>query len=287
MRRGREGSVWKDETTGKVIALSLGADFCAEHEWGIKGINSMLGITKPEEIDLRNSTMDRILEFLKLKSPAKIGVEARMMSLDYEPLNNLESDGIVLTSGHGKDKKTHTMWALALVSNWRKEYFDFSNVRENYYNPEREELVGHWAEDGACVFIEDRSIIEDFVEAFKQRDITIWLGGGGAFQNSGLVIAIASRLPEDFKKEQADIDLDHFELTKASAKTGIHEILRKADCNYYALSPRWKDESKKEVRFWLNPQEQHIHNHGWYGVDDLKLWAKGEGPIIKIKKAKV
>jgi hypothetical protein len=173
------------------------------------------------------------------------------------------------------------MWAFTVIPKWRKEYFSFDLVRENYYSPEREELVGHWAEDDFCVFIEDKSIIEDFVEAFKKKDITIWLGGGGAFKNAGLVIAIASRLPEDFTKEQADLDIDQFELTNAAAKTGIHEILRKADCKYYALSPRWKDDTKKEVVFWLNPQEQLIHKYGWYGVDELKLWAKGEGPIIK------
>jgi hypothetical protein len=285
MRRGREGSIWRDEITGEVIALNLGADYCAEHEWGIKGINQILGISKPDEIDLRNSTVDKILEFLKLKSPAKIGIDARTMTSTYEPIHNLESKGITLTSGYGKEKKTHTMWAFALVKGWKKEHFDFSNIRENYYNPEREEFIGHWAEDDACVFVEDKSIIEDFIEAFKQKDITIWLGGGGAFLNAGLVIAIASRLPEDFRKKSVDSDLDHFELTKVAASTGIHAILKKADRNYYALSPRWKDDSKKEVRFWLNPMEQHIYKSGWYEVDDLKLWAKGEGPIIK--KAKV
>jgi hypothetical protein len=285
MRRGREGSIWRDEKTGHVIALNLGADYCAEHEWGIKGINQILGITRPDEIDLRNSTLDKILELLKLKSPAKIGVDARTMTSDYIPVHNLDSSGLDMTSGYGKEKKTHTMWAFALIDGWRKEYFDFSNIRENYYSPEREELVGHWAEGSACVFVEDKSIIADFVEAFKRKDITIWLGGGGAFQNSGLVIAVSSRLPEDFRKKLADSDLDSFELTKAAAGTGIHAILQKADCSYYALSPRWKDDSKREVSFWLNPMEQQVYAAGWYGVDELKLWAKGKGPIIK--KAKV
>jgi hypothetical protein len=280
MRRGREGSIWKDDS-GKVIALNLGADFCAEHEFGIKGLRNMLGISGPDEIDLRNSTVDKILEFLKLKSPAKTGVDARMMTFEYIPVHNLDSKGVELTSGYGKTEKTYTMWAFALVSGWRRDNFDFSNIRENYYNPEREEFVGHWSDGDACVLVEDKSIIEDFIDAFKKKDITIWLGGGGAFQNSGLVIAIASRLPEEFRKEQSDLDIDHFSLTQAAASTGIHDILRKADRKYYALSPRWKDSTKKEVVFWLNPQEQHTYNYGWYGIDDLKLWAKGEGPIIK------
>jgi hypothetical protein len=280
MRRGREGSVWRDDS-GKAIALNLGADYCAEHEWGIKGIRKLLGISEPDTFDARLSPIESILGFVKLSKPKKIGIAARLMTIDYEPLHNLDTKGLMITSGYGKEKKNHTMWAFTVIPKWRKEYFSFDSVRENYYSPEREELVGHWAEDDFCVFIEDKSIIEDFVEAFKKKDITIWLGGGGAFTNAGLVIAIASRLPEDFTKEQADLDIDQFELTKAAAKTGIHEILRKADCKYYALSPSWKDDTKKEVVFWLNPQEQLIHKYGWYGVDELKLWAKGEGPIIK------
>lgn len=279
MRRGREGSVWRDDS-GKAIALNLGADYCAEHEWGIKGLKRALGIVEPEGFDARLSTVDSILEFLKLKKPAQVGVDARTMKSEYTPAHNLDTDGYIVTSGYGKTKKDHTMWAFAIMPEWRKERFDF-NVRENYYNPEREELVGHWAEDDMCVFIEDREVIEDFVEAFKKKDITIWLGGGGAFQNAGLVIAITSRLPEDFCKEQEEKDIDNFQLKQAAAKTGIHEILRKADCRYYALSPRWADESKTKVKFWLNPQEQHKYNCGWYGVDELKLWAKGEGDIIK------
>lgn len=35
MRRGREVTVIRDDE-GKIVVVSLGADFCAEHEWGIK-----------------------------------------------------------------------------------------------------------------------------------------------------------------------------------------------------------------------------------------------------------
>ena len=281
MRRGREGSVWRDEVTGKAVALNLGADFCAEHEWGIEGINRMLGIDKPEEIDLRSTSLDAILEFLRIKSPAKLGIAARTMSSDYVPIHNLDSKGVVVVSGFGKGKKSHTLWSFSIVSEWTKNHFDFSNVRENYYSPEREELVGHWSENDACVFIEDRSVVEDFIEAFKKKDITVWLGGGGVFQNSGLVIAIASRLPEDFKKNSIDSDLDQFNLTKAAASTGIHKTIENANLSYYALSPRWKDESKKEVSFWLNPRDQHKYNSCWCSVDDLILWTKGKGKIVK------
>ena len=78
-----------------------------------------------------------------------------------------------------------------------------------------------------------------------------------------------------------DTDLDTIELQKAVARTGIHKLLKEADCKYYALSPRWADESKTEVKFWLNPYDQTNNNYGWYAVEDLEAWVNGEGPIPK------
>ena len=55
--------------------------------------------------------------------------------------------------------------------------------------------------------------------------------------------------------------------------------MEKAGKKYFALSPRWKDDNKKEVIFWLNPYHQDIDNFGWFTVEDLKDWAKGKGKI--------
>ncbi|MFA6407274.1 MAG: hypothetical protein WCV80_01030, partial [Candidatus Paceibacterota bacterium] len=62
--------------------------------------------------------------------------------------------------------------------------------------------------------------------------------------------------------------------------------LKKAGIGYFALSPRWKDETKKEIVFWLNPREQRENNYGWFSAADLKLWIKGKGPIPKKPKKK-
>ena len=61
----------------------------------------------------------------------------------------------------------------------------------------------------------------------------------------------------------------------------IKEILKKADKGYYALSPGWVDDKKKEVRWWLNPRDQKNNNSGWYVFDDLMKWSEGEGPVPK------
>jgi hypothetical protein len=84
-------------------------------------------------------------------------------------------------------------------------------------------------------------------------------------------------------------------LTKAAEKTGIAARLKKASeksgitsylrpFTYYALSPRWKDETKKEVVFWLNPCSQDRFNFGWFTVKDLDDWIAGTGKVPKHDK---
>lgn len=64
-------------------------------------------------------------------------------------------------------------------------------------------------------------------------------------------------------------------------KTRIHKILAKSGKKYFALSPRWADDQKKEVVFWLNPYDQDKYNSGWFSVQDLKDWAKDKGKVMK------
>jgi hypothetical protein len=59
--------------------------------------------------------------------------------------------------------------------------------------------------------------------------------------------------------------------------------LEKAGKDFFALSPRWKDAEKKEVIFWLNPENQRENNSCWCTVSDLNDWIKGEGKIPKQK----
>lgn len=284
MRRGREGKIWKSEETGEVIAITLGADYCSEHEWGIKGIKSLLGMQDLQVPNFKLGAAEKILEFLNMKTTGPVGLKRMKQTKDIRVVHNLDTKGLKETSGWGKDKKKHTLWGFAIIESWYQERFDFKeSLRENYFNPEREELIGYWDENGFAALLEDKKIVEEIVSAFSRKDIAVWVGASGPFNNGGLIIAIASRLPEDFVKEMEDTDLDTIKLQKAAARTKIYAKLKKSNCNYFALSPRWANDTKTEVKFWLNPRDQSNNNWGWYTTEDLELWTKGEGPIPKIK----
>jgi hypothetical protein len=261
MRRAFNSSIWRAED-GSLIALNLGADYCAEHEWGISGILQKFGIKQD-----------------------KLGIAGRTITKG--------GDSIITTSENvdswSREKKTDRAAKQVYGITFALPYSsgnDFSwLIKGAYWEPEKTEMLAYWSDSRFLALLENENEVRLVQEAFINNDIAFWIGGGGPFQNGGLCIALVSKLPEDFKQSMLDADNDTIVLKKAAKATGIEKILEKADCKYYALSPRWKDEDKKEVKFWLNPQEQDKYQYGWYSVNELKQWTKGEGPIVE--KAKV
>ena len=78
--------------------------------------------------------------------------------------------------------------------------------------------------------------------------------------------------------------LDHIALQKASDEIGIHDKLRKAGKEFFALSPRWAKDVRTSktaypVVYWLNPMHQNIYNYGYFTVEELEQWIDDCGPI--------
>jgi len=273
MRQGYEGTLWKDES-GAVIGVNLGSDFCAEHEWGISGINTAFGIT-PTKTTLCG-----------LVTKPKLGIASRTITKGADQVEKVE----LIVTQWSKDKAISRipkkLFGVAQKSSWRVTQ-DYSWLtKSSSWDPTKDEVLGFWAESRFLFLVEHESIADAIAEAFKNNDIAIWTGGSGPFKNGGLVIAIASRLPKDFIEKMQATDQDSLDLNVAAERTGIADILKSAKKEYYALSPSWKDDTKQEVIFWLNPQNQDIHNYGWYDVDTLKQWSRGEGPILKANDEK-
>lgn len=253
MRRSYNGE-FSINDNGVLVGINLGADFCAEHEWGISGLKNSFG----------------------LKDNLKVwGIEKRRIQVIPHELELLERKG-------QKNKKQY-----ALVFNpsaaWLKEmYPDKDCFPSELSLYEGDMLAAAWDENsfGILVSSEHKEYLNEIMTAFHNKDIAIGLGGGHVFKNAGLSIMIISRLPKEYLESLYEKDKDYYELQKAAEKTGIKKVLEKANRRYFALSPRWADENKKTIRFWLNPMDQQTNKSGWYTVDDLKLWAKGEGPII-------
>ena len=140
-----------------------------------------------------------------------------------------------------------------------------------------------WCDHGFAILVnyQNKERIELIRDSILNRDAIIMLHGGGPFRNAGLCILIKSLVPEDFSIDMYEADNAYYKLRRAAEEIGIAKRLKEAGKNYFALSPKWKDDTQTEVIFWLNPMEQDKNNYGWFTVKDLEDWIKGVGKIPK------
>ena len=252
MRRGYDSEFLTDDN-GEIMGINLGADHCAEHEWGIKGIKRSFNLNDSEEV---------------------FGIAKRIINIVPEQLI------------YKKVKiKNKIHYVLILPRHTYGVNFD-----EDYKKWLPSDLIPYsnknlscaWDENsfGILVTKEYKKEIELLYESFQNKDIAIGVAPSKAFSNGGLIFTITSKLPQEVIDDIYEKDFDHHNLQKVAKETGIYELLKKVNKSYYALSPRWKDENKKELVFWLNPAEQRKYNYGWFTIEDLEDWANDKGKII-------
>jgi hypothetical protein len=283
MRRGYDSELIKDEQ-GNLLGINLGADYCAEHEWGIDGIKNHFGIN----IDSGEKPFaDWWNNLMGVKKLPLLGIEKRAITKCAELV---PGECEISIRDYKNPKSKAVKYKISYVgfrpyySSSKEEGFEKLIKSSVYSVSETENVWGWWSEGDFLIASTDKNAIEQLHKALQEVDATISVGGGHVFKNGGLHFMIKSRISDDIVKEVYNQDLDHFNLKKAAVATGIYDKLEKAGKKFYALSPRWKDEQKKEVVFWLNPQEQHSNNACWASIEDLKDWIKGVGKIPKQKE---
>ena len=255
MRRCYDSEFLTDDN-GEIVGINLGADHCAEHEWGIKGIKESFKLNDNEKV---------------------FGIEKRIINTSPE---NLMFKKVKIKN------KIH--YVLILPRHTYGVNFD-----EDYKKWLPSDLLPYsgkniscaWDENsfGICVTKEFKDGLELLHTSFKNKDIAIGVAPSKAFSNGGLVFTITSKLTQEIIDDIYEKDLDYYNLQKTAKETGIYETLRSKGKKYYALSPRWKDENKKELVFWLNPAEQRKYNYGWFAIEDLEDWSNDKGKIIMNK----
>ena len=252
MRRGYDSEFLTNDN-GEIIGINLGADHCAEHEWGIKGIKESFKLNDNEEVfgiakRIINASPENLM-FKKVKIKNKIHYVLILLRHTY---------GIIFDEDYKK-------WLPS-------DLIPFSDKN----------MACAWDENsfGIVVTKEFKNEIESLYESFKNKDIAIGVAPSKAFSNGGLVFTITSKLPQEIIDDIYEKDLDYYNLQNTATATGIYDVLKNKGKKYYALSPRWKDENKNELVFWLNPAEQRKYNYGWFTIEDLEDWANDKGKII-------
>lgn len=271
MRRGNNPEILMIED--KFVGFNLSADYCAEHEWGIKKIDEVWN-RNPETHKLMVN--DKALKKLFF-SISKCGEYALLYFADWCYTKPPET-GCDKTDLFKFNRELYLSSPLPIRKAKKKKDVTEVSVPQ---------IASAWDEDEFALLVCGKDLVEKLQqvhEALKKGDAAIWLGGGGVFQRAGFCIAIYSLLPESVIVLWKEYYEDQNKLKKASEKTGIAERIQKAKLGFYSLSPKWVTEDKKtstkySVIYWLNPREQSKNNSGWFTVEELEQWIAGTGPI--------
>jgi len=268
-----------EDDNKQMIAINLGADFTAEHEWGIKDLYRTLGVENDEKVlgidryRVNNPNMDQIVIIEENKNNAALICLKYQCDMKYLAGQKLDKISSGELSMYG-DAELATAWDGGSFGIRVKKPVNIKRLKRIY-------------------------------KAIQDKDAAVWLGGGHVFQNAGLVIGIISAIPQRLKDQMHEAHVDSAKLKVASDNTGIKAKIdalndaynekHKGDfraawdmpCGYYALSPAWlqdKSKSAHPVHYWLNPREQKKNYYGWYTVEELEQWMEGKGPVIERAK---
>lgn len=260
MRRANDPEALKS-SDGTIYAINLGADFCAEHEWGIKRLRQNMGISENEP---------RVgLDYHTAKKGAGQNVLSRVSGGNHFIL----CDGVL---SYYQTKDERKKFSDRIVGGDRE--LGFPTWRGD---TKPKILASAWDESSFGIVIgkdaeEALKVFGDkLAKAIESGDYAVWFGGNNnnPFSRSGLVVAITSLVPQEVKDYMVEKYKELAKLEEDDAATGVKQLLEKNGKKYYACSPkRQKDGS---IQYWLNPMEQQIHNYGWFTPQELIDWANG------------
>jgi hypothetical protein len=173
MRRSYK-TEWLTDDNNNLIGVLLNASACAEHEWGIDRLKSILGIadTNPEGIESR-----------KVNNVNKINYNF---------------------------KKTATRSTLVIGDEYEISYISRGqkNIPGDLKSYEKK-LTGAWDRNSVGIMAyskEDKSNLELIYNALKNNDLSIWISSGIEFRQHGLVLSIISKVPQDKKDHMIKCD---------------------------------------------------------------------------------
>jgi hypothetical protein len=281
---------------GQFMCVVLGHNWCSEHEWGIDSLRRSLGVMDDKDADRKGVfSMDRI----------KVTAADPIQGLIYqEGGNGVEGDDTILGfhrhfnananfyNNYETPMQVAALYKISITPLIKRD----KAGRKRKLNWTPSQTLSAWDAASFCITTRDeanRGHLRELEAAFKAGDIVLHVGGSpNPFKPvTGLVLGIRSRIPSEVQKTFEDAHRDRWERTQAALATGIAKRLENAGCGYYALDPAWTEggvktttdgrtiQTKHPVIFFLNPKDQKNCNYGWFTVEDLEAWTRGEGPI--------
>lgn len=272
MRRGNKPSVQVNDN-GELVAVNLSADFCAEHEWGVKMLFRDLGVPGNQR-----AKDGGLIERFKAMFGNRdiVGLDASQVT-EFDRKKFIHQTG-TLKIGPSDKRRKRMKVPYGLVAfgmspwfcqdktfeeaeaEWKNGELDLNFYTYEYMLKNNEyPMVGAWSESDFGVLMtgeEGQQYARDLMDAFERKDVCLLFGRSlPVFENPGLILAIRSRLEdadeidqklaadtrnkwalEDRVKEIGIVErIDQFNKEK-----GGHISSFGAPCGYFALSPSWR-----------------------------------------------
>jgi len=246
---------------GNFVAMWLGADFTAEHEWGIKGIYGVLGV-----------------------DTSKLGVKGRTVR-NKDAILYLHGKALYLMNEYYYVSSPETVDRL----DDNKELFTWRDGESA--------LSGMWSGDAFCVALKHgdaklSSAFYDLWSASQKGDLAIWVGGGddkNPFSRGGLILAIVSRLDKATKDSLVEYDKQQREVERTEKKFKFQDKARKKHGWHCNIHPRWiedlyckddlKPHTKYNVVYWFSVKDRG----GYTTIESLQEWFnKGTGSVAEL-----
>ena len=281
----------------KFIGVSLGFDFTAEHEWGIKGIKRNFGIPESTKrnMGIKSRTITKCSPLIFKEETHKKNKFALLYSgLSWRSVEENEK----YTPSDLENYVSDLEW----TSKWIKDHPNEKN---------RENIVTAWDEDGFGIGLmgeKDVQYLKELKVALENKNVTIAfinLTPNNPFSRASLSILISDRIPEEARKEMFDADKELFDRIDYEKKIGMKKIIEKhgnkngyqGDKYFMACSPKWIDydddenreaEKKKyntkyNIMYWVNYSDND-NNSGWYSVEEIREWLTGNKKLSEIRK---
>ncbi|MBP9819936.1 hypothetical protein KBC79_04325 [Candidatus Woesebacteria bacterium] len=133
------------------------------------------------------------------------------------------------------------------------------------------------------------SVVESQWETFATRypflraHAVVDESGTRFFDLSVLRLLLENVVTETFEEETARKII----LSEAQTlSTEVIPLLKESGKSWFSLQPSkfTYDPQTMRVTFLLNPFNQRAYNFGWYTLDELRLWAVNQGPVMKTRQ---
>lgn len=276
-----------------IYGLSLGFDFCAEHEWGIKELKRNLGI--PDCTKKTAGATSRLVQKVDNINHGSFKVYAR-------------SGSYSLYLSPKKGYHPYTVYYFELVNYWNENQRNIANERRskllfaNDLQSGNKNVWTEWDSKEFRIVTTNKDLYDMLVGAMENKSLAVGMGKTtNPFSRMPLTFVDLRFFSEEVLSEMKRLDTEAIDVKEYSDKhvkkfNTLWEKKRGTNPSFMEvtylggkkfLNPEEIKKLREEGRatkvkmlFWLNTNDNR-YTSGWYTFEELLEWIEEKGRIMR------